>query len=183
MRLVALCSLLFAGLALAAPHRSTHVVHEKRAAAPEFHGWFQDRRLESNRTLPMRFGLAQQNMQRLEKMLMEVSHPESPQYGQHYTAAEVVDLFSPSKETIEAVTHWLTESGISRNRLRLSANKGWIHLNATAAEVEELLKAEYHVYTHPSGDEQIGKYYRFALCRSAFSASFKVVTVILFQLI
>ncbi|KAF8879106.1 subtilisin-like protein [Gymnopilus junonius] len=156
MRFVVLSSLLFAVLAVAAPHRSTHVVHEKRAADPEFHGWVQDRRLESGKILPMRFGLSQQNMHRLEEMLMEVAHPESPQYGQHYTAAEIIDLFAPSKETIESVTHWLTESGISRERLRLSANKGWIHLNATAAEVEDLLKAEYYVYTYPSGDEQIG---------------------------
>lgn len=104
----------------------------------------------------MRFGLAQQNMHRLEELLMEVSHPESPKYGQHYSAAEIVDTFAPRKETIEAVTQWLSEAGISRDRLRLSASKGWIQLNATAAEVEELLQTEYHVFTHPSGDEQIG---------------------------
>ena len=98
-------------------------------------------------------------MHRLEEMLLEVSHPESPRYAQHYSASEVVDLFAPSKETIEAVSGWLTDSGISRDRLRLSANKGWIYVNATIAEVEELLKTEYHVYTHPSGDEQIGDYY------------------------
>jgi tripeptidyl-peptidase-1 len=103
----------------------------------------------------MRFGLAQQNMHRLEELLLEVSHPESPKYGQHYSAGEVVDTFAPSRETIEAVTQWLTEAGISRDRLRLSASKGWIQLNATAAEVEELLQTEYHVWTHPSGDEQI----------------------------
>ena len=38
----------------------------------------------------------------------------------------------------------------SPDRLRLLANKGWIDVDATTAEVEDLLNAEYHVYAHPS---------------------------------
>lgn len=139
----------------AAPSSTVHhVVHERRAAEPL--AWSLARRLESDKILPMRFGLAQRNVDRIEDMLMEVSHPDSPTYGQHYSAAQIVDTFSPSKETIEAVTNWLTDSGFSRDRLRLAPNNGWIHINATVAEVEELLKTEYHVYSHPSGDEQLG---------------------------
>jgi tripeptidyl-peptidase-1 len=104
----------------------------------------------------MRFGLAQQNLHRVEEMLMAVSHPESPTYGKHYTPADIVDTFAPSDETISTVTNWLIDSGFARNRLRLSANKGWLSLEATTAEVENLLNAEYHVYNHASGDQQFG---------------------------
>jgi len=87
---------------------------------------------------------------------MEVSHPESETYGQHYSAPEIVDIFAPSDDTIEAVSEWLEDSGISRDRMGLSINKGWIEVNATVAEVEELIKAEYHVFTHAeTGVEQI----------------------------
>jgi tripeptidyl-peptidase-1 len=158
MRVSALLPFLFAACAIASPspRTTTHVVHERRAAEPL--DWTQDRRLDADRILPMRFGLAQQNMHRLEELLLEVSHPESPKYGQHYTPSQVVDMFSPSADTIAAVTGWLTEFGFSSERLRLAPNKAWIHLNATTAEVEELLQTEYHVFTHPSGDEQLGKY-------------------------
>lgn len=88
---------------------------------------------------------------------MSVAHPSSPTYGQHYTPLDVVNAFSPSEETISTVISWLTESGLDRDRLRLTVNKGWVEVNATTAEVEELLQAEYHVYTHPSGFEQIGR--------------------------
>ena len=143
------------GVALAAPsRRSPHVLHETRAFEPL--DWFSVGRLDSNKVLPMRFGLAQQNLHRVEEMLMAVSHPESPSYGKHYTPADVVDTFAPSDETINAVTNWLIESGFAPNRLRLSANKGWISLEATTSEVEDLLKAEYHVYSHASGDQQFG---------------------------
>lgn len=143
-------------LAIPSP-RSTHVLHEKRAMEPV--DWMKTSRLDSDRILPMRFGLSQQNLHLVEEMLASVSHPESPKYGQHYSAAEIVETFKPSDETIEAVTTWLTDAGISRDRLRLSINKGWIHVNASTAEVEELLKTEYHVYTHPSGAQQIGDYF------------------------
>lgn len=148
--LAALASIVFA---VPSP-RSTHVLHEKRAMEPV--DWMRTSRLDPDRILPMRFGLSQQNLHLVEEMLASVSHPESPKYGQHYSAAEVVQTFKPSDETIEAVTNWLTDAGVSRDRLRLSINKGWIHVNASTAEVEDLLKAEYHVYTHPSGAQQIG---------------------------
>ena len=143
------------GVAFAAPsRRSPHVLHESRAFEPL--DWVPVGRLDSNKVLPMRFGLAQQNLHRVEEMLMAVSHPESPSYGKHYTPADVVDTFAPSEETITAVTNWLIDSGFAPNRLRLSANKGWISLEATTSEVEDLLKAEYHVYSHASGDQQFG---------------------------
>ncbi|KAG6864832.1 hypothetical protein C0991_006892 [Blastosporella zonata] len=138
--------------------RSNHVLHEKRAADPL--DWTA-RRLETHKILPMRFGLTQQNLHRMEEMLMAVSHPESPTYGRHWTPAEVVDTFAPSDETIAAVTEWLSGAGISADRLRLSPSKGWIDLNATVAEVEDLIMAEYHVYSHEeSGYEQIGKWFQ-----------------------
>lgn len=144
------------GVTLAVPSpRVSHVVHETRALEP-IH-WTNTGRLDASRVLPMRFGLVQQNLHKLEEMLMSVSHPESPKYAQHFTATEVIDTFAPSEETVSAVTNWLVESGFSRDRLRLSHNKGWIHLDASTSEVENLLKTEYHVYTHPSGDTQIGK--------------------------
>jgi len=142
------------GVASAVPSlRSDNVVHETRVSATH---WTKTNRLDSNKVLPMRFGLTQQNLHKLEEMLMSVSHPESPNYAQHFTPMEVVDAFAPSEETISAVTDWLVDSGFSRDRLRLSANKGWIHLDASTSEVENLLNTEYHVYAHPSGDTQIG---------------------------
>lgn len=89
---------------------------------------------------------------------MSVSHPESPSYGQHLSPAEVVETFAPSDETVRSVVDWLIGSGFARDRLRLTASRGWIEVNATTAEVEDLLNTEYHIYRHPSGVEQFGLY-------------------------
>lgn len=155
MRTPAFILAALAGLATAAPSpRAGHVLHEKRAMEPT--DWAQTRRLEAGRVLPLRVGLTQSNLHELEDMLMAVSHPESPAYGQHWTPARVVEHFAPSAASVDAVRDWLTGAGLGAERLRLSPSKGWIEVNATTAEVEELLSTEYHVYTHPSGAEQIG---------------------------
>lgn len=149
-----------AAVALAVPSpRANYVLHEKRAAEPSDDTWVKSRRLEADRVLPMRFGLSQQNTHRLEEMLMSVSHPESPSFGKHFSAAEVTSIFEPSKETIDSVMEWLGGFGFARERLSLTRNKGWLTVNATASEIEELLNTEYHIYTHTeTGAEQIGAY-------------------------
>lgn len=137
--------------------RAGYVLHEKRARDPI--GWEQTRRLEADKVLPLRIGLSQSNLHRIEEILMSVSHPKSETYGKHLTPAEVVDTFAPSTETVQTVKGWLTGFGFSDERLKLSKNKGWLHVvNATAAEIESLLDTEYHVYTHmETGEEQISK--------------------------
>ena len=136
--------------------RADLVVHERRVSEPAG-DWARTGRPPADAVLPMRFGLAQSNLDKVEEMLMAVSHPDSPTYGQHYSVKDVVDTFAPSTETVERVVGWLTESGIDRERLRLSKSKGWIELDATAEEAEALIDAEYHVYTHvETGAQQIG---------------------------
>ncbi|KAK7001799.1 serine protease S53 [Favolaschia claudopus] len=136
--------------------RQPRVLHEKRTLDPTVSGFIQTRRLNSDHVVPLRVGLQQRNLDRLESLLLSVSHPESPNYGQHWKPEEVVDMFAPSHETIAAVKNWLIDSGLSSERLRLSPSRGWIAVNATAGEVERLLQTEYYVYEHSSGAEQFG---------------------------
>ena len=148
--------LLFPAIVLSAPSpRAGHILHEKRAAEPV--DWVLARRAEPSRILPLRIGLTQSNVDKLEEMLMDVSHPESPNYGKHKTPEEIIEIFAPSNSTIEAVLSWLEDSGFSGDRLALTINKGWIEVkDATVAEVEDLLNTEYHIYEHESGVQQIG---------------------------
>ncbi|KAM5536931.1 hypothetical protein V8D89_009478 [Ganoderma adspersum] len=149
-------ALALASLAAAAPSRPSNlIVHERRAQEPR--DWVLSRRLDPTTVLPMRFGLTQSNMHKVEEMLMSVSHPTSPTYGQHFSMKEIVDTFAPSTETIERVVDWLVGEGIDKQRLKLSPSKGWIEVDATAEEAERLIDAEYHVYTHAeTGAQQIG---------------------------
>ncbi|KAF7976406.1 hypothetical protein HWV62_6805 [Athelia sp. TMB] len=141
---------------LAAPSpRANHVLHEKRALEPV--DWINVGRLQPDHVLPMRFGLTQQNIHLIDEMLTAISHPESPTFGNHMSAVEINAAFAPSRETLHSVIDWLAAAGISKERLRLAPNQAWVEVNATTAEVEELLNTEYHLYVHAeTGAEQIG---------------------------
>ena len=126
---------------LAAP---SHVLHERRDVAhPEF---VKRSPVPIGRTLPVRIGLTQRNLDYGHDLLMEVSTPGSSRYGKHYSAEEVVDLFAPSKDTVDSVSKWLEDAGITR--FSQSTNKQWMQFDAKVEVLEELVKARFHEYHH-----------------------------------
>ena len=98
--------------------------------------------------LPVRIGLTQSNLHRAEEFLMDVSHPDSPNYGKHWTPAQIAETFAPKQETIDLVMEWLAVEGIHPSRSKLASGRHWISFNATVGEMERLLKTTYHVYKH-----------------------------------
>ena len=99
--------------------------------------------------LPLSVALVQSNLENLEAYLLDVAHPESPNYSKHWTPAQVADKFRPSMESVDAVRTWLAEDGsIETSRIQLSQNGAWILANVTVDEAENLLGTEYYVYEH-----------------------------------
>ena len=131
-----------------------HVLHEKRDRLPS--GWGQKEELDGNTILPMKVGLTQANLDKAEEYLMEISHPESPKFGQHWSAKQIAETFAPSQETVDSVMYWLESNGIGPERISRSQSLGWLHFDATVGEAEQLLKTKYHVYKHEaSGKPQV----------------------------
>ncbi|KAF8263524.1 peptidase S8/S53 domain-containing protein [Lactarius quietus] len=150
LQVLAICS-----IALASPsQRANHVIHERRTAEPI--GWAKYHRADADDIIPLHIGMKQQNLHMLEDLLMDVAHPDSPTYGQHWTPEKVIDFFAPGESTLCSIRTWLSASGISEDKLRLSPNKGWIELNVTVAFAELLLDTDYYIYEHQSGAKQIG---------------------------
>ncbi|OTA89598.1 hypothetical protein M434DRAFT_103855 [Hypoxylon sp. CO27-5] len=151
----------FLGVLVAAPtiasptSRSDHVLHEKRETTSKV--WKKRDAVSPKMSLPMRIGLKQSNLDNGHNLLMDVSHPDSPNYGKYYTADDVNEIFAPSHEKVEVVREWLVASGISRERVSQSANKAWLQFDANAEEAEELFKTKYHIYQHEdSGTKKVG---------------------------
>src|ERR1700722_2646508 len=141
-------------LALASPLLSQRSVHEIRTHTPL--GWSYSHRHNLTSVLPLRFGLIQPNIHNIEEYLLAVSHPDSPDYGKHWTPAQVAKTFAPTDETVNTVRDWLLSEGFARERVRVTPTKAWIEVNATVEEAERLLFAEYSVYKHESGKEHVG---------------------------
>ncbi|KAL7934123.1 peptidase S8/S53 domain-containing protein [Trichoderma chlorosporum] len=123
---------------------SSHVRHESRSEHLNGH-WIRENRIEESVIVPVRVGLTQNNLDMGEALLMNISHPNSEQYGKHLSASEVDEMFAPSKDSIDAVTAWL-KSALSDREITLSQSQQWLELNATVAELQDLLHTDYHQY-------------------------------------
>lgn len=76
------------------------------------------------------------------------SDPNSPNYAKHYTPHEVVEMFKPHDDTVIAVKEWLASSGIPRESISLTNDKGWLSFKTTASKAEDIFQTEYHRYEH-----------------------------------
>ncbi|XP_014558549.1 hypothetical protein COCVIDRAFT_94201 [Bipolaris victoriae FI3] len=129
-----------------------HVLHGERRTLPS--GWHKGDRLETGIIHSVRIALAQNGLEKGEELLMAVSDPDSPRYGQHWTQEEVHSFFSPSDESVTTVQQWLEESlpaADLAHPITQSRNKGWIEFSATIQQLENLLGTEFHNYHHDSG--------------------------------
>lgn len=94
----------------------------------------------------MRIGLTQSNLESAHEYLIDVAHPGSANYGKHWTADDVIEVFRPNDETLATVRKWLVDSGIRNKSITISRNKAWLAFDATAKQMESLLHTEYFEY-------------------------------------
>lgn len=88
-------------------------------------------------------------------LIFRSSRHDSPNYGKHYTLEQLTDLFAPAQESVDAIRSWLESSGIESHRISQSTNKQWIQVDMPAADLEGLLKTEYHVFENDAGTQHI----------------------------
>lgn len=131
----------------------SHVVHEERH--PARREWVKNHKLHTMARLPVRIGLAQSNLHRANEFMNDVAHPDSPNYGKHWTHDEIAEMFAPKQESIALVMQWLESEGIHRSRVELTRGRSWIQFNGTVGEMERLLKTEYHMYKHEQGHKHV----------------------------
>ena len=95
-----------------------------------------------------RIGLKQRNLENLSKHVEDVSDPDSPNFGRHWSAEKIANTFAPLKETSEQTVQWLINSGVEASRIKHSTGRNWIEFESTVEEAERLLNTQYHVYKH-----------------------------------
>ncbi|KAJ6606105.1 subtilisin-like protein [Mycena vulgaris] len=139
-------------LVSAKPLSDSLVVHERRDVVPA--GFVHSGAAPAAETLNLRINLVQNDLTGLESALNAAAIPTSPSYGQWLSKEEVEAFARPSEETTAAVSQWLSENGIEFTPA--SAAGDWISFTVPAAKANELLKADFSVFTHTAtGQESI----------------------------
>ncbi|KAJ3481543.1 hypothetical protein NLG97_g7795 [Lecanicillium saksenae] len=143
MKIAAIFLSAFVAASLGMPTATDHVLHHQRVPNPVVNKLGA---VDSAKIVPVRFALKQRNLEHGANLLAEVSDPDSPKYGQHYTQDEIVDIFAPEQSTIDAVKNWLVSSGIPESSISSPKSKGWLDFKTTVGTLESLLKTSYNMY-------------------------------------
>lgn len=124
------------------------LVKESLSVHPTQFGWDDLGRVSGDRLLQLQIGVKQRNTKQLESLLLSVSDPRSPDYGKHWTNAEVNQFVAPAPSTIRAVRHWLMANGVDCSNMEYSPNSDFLSVVVPVSTAETLLNAEWHEYRH-----------------------------------
>jgi tripeptidyl-peptidase-1 len=95
------------------------------------------------------------------------SHPESPNFGKHWTPEEVHEIFAPAESTVQAVRDWLVASGVEDALIVHTDNKGWLAFDIPTWQAEEIFQTEYHEHVHAdTGNVRVGCDEYVTLCQA-----------------
>lgn len=88
-------------------------------------------------------------------MLMAVSDPASPQYGQHLTLEQLAERVHARPEALEAVQRALAAHGLRPRRASL--DNGFLVAEMSAAAASRFFGAAFHVYEHAASGARLAR--------------------------
>ncbi|KAL6720488.1 hypothetical protein ACLMJK_002412 [Lecanora helva] len=118
------------------------VIHEQLAAVPN--GWAKVGAPADTDTITLQIGLTQQNMDKLDSMIYEVSTPGSTSYGKYMEGHEVAAMVQPSSEANNAVLSWLKEAGVEN----VHSDSTDITFSTNVGTANRLLNTTFNYYTN-----------------------------------
>jgi len=115
-------------------------VHEKLAALPN--GWTQVGAPADTDTMILKIALAQQNLDKMDSMIYEISTPGSASYGKYLEDNEVADMMQPTSDASTAVLSWLKEAGITS----VHSDGMYVSFSTSVGTANKLLSTEFKYY-------------------------------------
>ncbi|TQV92820.1 family S53 protease-like protein [Cordyceps javanica] len=116
-------------------------------------GWVAHGPAPAEAVLNMHIGLKQKDIKGLEKKLLDISSPSSPNYGKWLSKEEVEQYTAPSATTTSLVKLWLAAYGITGDAVR-QPSPDWISFDVPVRKAESLLQTRYSLF-HGEDDDQV----------------------------
>lgn len=117
-------------------------------------GWTANGTPSDHVALKMQIALKQSDMAGLEKTLLDVSNPKSSNYRNWLSKEELEKYTTPSSETVDAVTSWLTSNGIASSSIK-QTSPDWLEVPISISKMEALLNTKYTMYQDARSGVQV----------------------------
>lgn len=118
-------------------HRVPAIPQGWSRASPALHG---DK-------VTLKVGLKQQHAAALEEAVLSISTPGHPDYGKHLTREELRSYIAPHQQSVDDVTSWLAEHGITPSVV----DNDWMTIVTDVKTANEMLDADFGWYQHEEG--------------------------------
>jgi subtilase family serine protease len=105
-------------------------------------------KLEGNTLLDLILGLPLQNEEKLAKFLKDIYNPTSENYRHFLSPAEFTEQFAPDKKGFDEVVNYARLNKLTI--VTLPHNRAFVHIKATAQQVEKLFSVKLLKYLNPS---------------------------------
>ncbi|KUI57401.1 Tripeptidyl-peptidase sed2 [Cytospora mali] len=109
-------------------------------------GWSKASPALPSDKVTLKVGLKQQHAAALEQTVLAVSTPGHSDYGKHLTREELRSYVAPDQQSVDNVTSWLAEYGITP-----AVDNDWVTFVTDVKTANELLDATFNWYQYSDG--------------------------------
>ncbi|XP_057308750.1 tripeptidyl-peptidase 1-like [Hydractinia symbiolongicarpus] len=110
-------------------------------------GWIKGSKVEPTKLLQLTFALKQENVGKLEELLLKVSDPASKSYGHYLSVDDITNIVSPTKHAVDVVKTWLSNHHVTD--CDLTQNRDFLVCWMPCKTAEELLTgAVFYYFMH-----------------------------------
>eukprot|EP01104_Vermistella_antarctica_P008628 TRINITY_DN2168_c0_g1_i1.p1 TRINITY_DN2168_c0_g1~~TRINITY_DN2168_c0_g1_i1.p1 ORF type:complete len:570 (-),score=120.49 TRINITY_DN2168_c0_g1_i1:112-1821(-) len=100
--------------------------------------------------LRLHIALTNQRLGEMEAKFWAVSDPTNADYGNHLSLDEIAGRFGAKEETIEAVSQWLSDNGVTD--FDLLRSRDWIVANVSITSVQNMFHVEFSTYKYQASN-------------------------------
>eukprot|EP01111_Echinosteliopsis_oligospora_P014038 TRINITY_DN519_c0_g1_i1.p1 TRINITY_DN519_c0_g1~~TRINITY_DN519_c0_g1_i1.p1 ORF type:complete len:596 (-),score=161.62 TRINITY_DN519_c0_g1_i1:79-1818(-) len=113
--------------------------------------WTRQERAAPHDQIDIRFALKQRNLNVLTTTLLDVSDPDSVNYGKWWSPEEILDLVAPAQEVSEAVAAFVEANGGKH----VKNGRDYVSARMTVKNCEQFFGIELHSYHHNTKPSKI----------------------------
>ena len=107
--------------------------------------WSRTGNINPDAVLKMQIGLKQNNIKGLQAKLLDVSSPDSQNYGK-WLSKEDVDAFTkPNENSLRLVKLWLAAHGLAEHAIS-HPTPDWLEVSVPITKAEKMLSAQYSMF-------------------------------------
>ncbi|PKI85504.1 tripeptidyl-peptidase I [Malassezia vespertilionis] len=126
--------------------------------------WVRQSSAKGDETIQLQFALKWKHPNSIEQELDKTSDPDSPEYLQHLSKDQVLEMLKPADNATETVKNYLQQSGVPKKHIKSSATGDWVLVKVPARHASALLgDAKFSVYRHKESQEEIVRTTRYTL--------------------